>query len=111
MFVEKSRIRKFNMAIFVSIFFTIMFGLISYSCFHQAFKAFKNRYADDFDSIDIDLDIFSIMLLLIEILLWICKKVFPYKIYRNVFIITSFLIGLVFLILIILIWAVIPFKY
>jgi hypothetical protein len=95
------------LVILISVLLTVILGSVSFNGFYQAFKI--NINDDDLDIFPVGFEFFSIIAMILGFVLWICKKFFPIKICNLIYRIFSFLFGLVFLMLIVLVWVVIPF--
>ncbi|KJS22219.1 MAG: hypothetical protein VR72_06740 [Clostridiaceae bacterium BRH_c20a] len=92
------------MSAFIPLATTIIFGFFSFLCFYYAFKPFENDHEDYLDDILSHASFFEIIQLFFFLLLKICKKFLPHKIYIIAFRIFCFLIGALFLVPIIIVW-------
>jgi len=86
-----------------------MAGFLSCSGFYCAFKKYEKNEDEEFEPSDFDmlegnLFILSVILFVFSIILWITKKIFPKKMHLAVLRTIAFTIGVIFLLPICFLW-------
>lgn len=92
-----------SIPVWISIIGSIIFGASGISCFYFAIKKYKED-SDFFEVFSYVDGIFAILGVLIEAILWLCKKVFPPSLHLIAFRSMIFFIGLITIGLIPLFW-------
>lgn len=91
------------MSLIGPIIVTIMFGFFSFVCFYYTFRRYEHN-----DKIYLDIfpkNTFIYFMLMFQFILWVCKKLFKQKSYIKVFRMITFVLGLIFIGVIVLFWS------